>query len=78
MTGRPDMRVPNEKVLGMVSTILDATKDVFIHDHGAFTNECGPDCGWYVATKKASLDEAFEDNEVTGFVVAEPEETDGN
>jgi len=45
--------------LEAVKQIMAATKDVFIHDHGAFTNECGPDCGWYIATKKTALDTAF-------------------
>ena len=53
----------DEAVLEAVKQIMAATRDVFIHDHGAFTNECGPDCGWYIATKKTALDTAFLEEE---------------
>jgi len=65
-----------EAMMGMVKTILESTKDVFIHDHGAFTNECGPLCGWYVATRKDVLDKTFED-EVEAIKVDE-EDADEN
>lgn len=70
-----DMKVPNAEVLAKVGSILEATRDVFIHDHGAFTNECNPNCGWYIATKKDALDKAFTDAPVEGEVIGDE---DGN
>ncbi len=57
----------NEAMLEMLGTIMKATKDVFIHEHGAFTNTCGPDCGWYVATKKSVFDNVFDPDRTGEF-----------
>jgi len=54
----------DDNVMKAVKAILESTRDVFIHDHGAFTSKCGPECGWYIATKKTALDKAFQE-EVT-------------